>query len=397
MRKASKLTLLLLLIHCSLFHVLNAQVGINADGSDPDASAMLDISSSDKGLLIPSMTEEERDLIQSPAEGLMIYNTTDSCFNYYTGLEWYKDCGRNLESDRRLYEGITYGSISEDGALSVAIDSDDNVVIGGYFEGSIAIGDSTFTSAGADDVYIAKFDCNNNFIWAKQFGNQNTENNAYIAVDDSKNVYVAGEIGGDLEIEKITIDIDNDAIYLAKYDENGIFQWVTYADFEEVDDDVNIDIGTDGNIYLAGTFEGNATIGTTNLSASNDDEGVLLSCDSDGNWLWAVQTGANNSNGTDIYDMTVSEDTIYVVGSFSDAVTIGDSTFTAMNTDAFIAKYETDGRFLWAEQIVSYESEAYIVAARNGDFYVGGYGSGGSYRIRVKSSHKEKISATMKD
>ncbi|MEM6699870.1 MAG: hypothetical protein AAF599_15815, partial [Bacteroidota bacterium] len=86
MRKAFKLTLLLLLIHCALFHVLNAQVGINADGSDPDASAMLDISSSDKGLLIPSMTEEERDLIQSPAEGLMIYNTTDSCFNYYTGM-----------------------------------------------------------------------------------------------------------------------------------------------------------------------------------------------------------------------------------------------------------------------------------------------------------------------
>jgi len=64
-------------------------VGINDDGSTPDNSAMLDISSTSKGLLIPRMTQAERDAIGSPAEGLMIYQTDGTAgFYYYNGTVW---------------------------------------------------------------------------------------------------------------------------------------------------------------------------------------------------------------------------------------------------------------------------------------------------------------------
>lgn len=53
----------------------SSQVGINADGSAPDNSAILDVKSADKGILIPRMTFEERNNIQDPVEGLMIYCT----------------------------------------------------------------------------------------------------------------------------------------------------------------------------------------------------------------------------------------------------------------------------------------------------------------------------------
>ncbi len=57
---------------------VNAQnVGINDDGSQPDNSAMLHIKSSNKGLLIPQMSREERDAILMPANGLLIYQTTE--------------------------------------------------------------------------------------------------------------------------------------------------------------------------------------------------------------------------------------------------------------------------------------------------------------------------------
>ena len=54
--------------------LLTAQVGINTDGSDPDASAILDIKSTDKGLLIPRMTTTQRNDINAPRTGLMIYH-----------------------------------------------------------------------------------------------------------------------------------------------------------------------------------------------------------------------------------------------------------------------------------------------------------------------------------
>ena len=67
---------------------LYAQVGINSDNSSPDASAMLDIKASDKGMLIPRMTASERDLIPEPAAGLLVYVLEERQFYQYNGEEW---------------------------------------------------------------------------------------------------------------------------------------------------------------------------------------------------------------------------------------------------------------------------------------------------------------------
>jgi len=66
-----------------------AQVAINATGAAPQSSAMLDVSSTTKGLLIPSMTLVQRNLIASPATGLLIFQTdATSGFYYYNGTSW---------------------------------------------------------------------------------------------------------------------------------------------------------------------------------------------------------------------------------------------------------------------------------------------------------------------
>ena len=80
------------LIRCLLFslpfflNVAKAQnVAINTDGSTPDASAMLDIKSTTKGLLAPRMTTTQQNAISSPATGLLVFNTTDNLFRVNTG------------------------------------------------------------------------------------------------------------------------------------------------------------------------------------------------------------------------------------------------------------------------------------------------------------------------
>jgi len=55
-----------------------SQVAINTDGSQPDASAMLDVKSTTQGFLPPRMTTTQRDAISSAATGLIIYNTDDN-------------------------------------------------------------------------------------------------------------------------------------------------------------------------------------------------------------------------------------------------------------------------------------------------------------------------------
>ena len=63
-----------------------AQVGIGT--TNPDASSILDITSTNKGLLAPRMTTAQKNAIVSPATSLMVFDTDLGKFSYYNGITW---------------------------------------------------------------------------------------------------------------------------------------------------------------------------------------------------------------------------------------------------------------------------------------------------------------------
>ncbi|MBI5220071.1 MAG: hypothetical protein HY958_14180 [Bacteroidia bacterium] len=69
-------------------------VSINETGAAVHNSAMLDVSSTAKGLLVPRMTTAQRDAINGGtiAAGLIIFNTSTNCFNFYNGSAWIELC-----------------------------------------------------------------------------------------------------------------------------------------------------------------------------------------------------------------------------------------------------------------------------------------------------------------
>lgn len=54
----------------------------------PQSSAILDISSTDKGMLVPRMTTAQRNAIANPATGLMVYDTNLNNYAYFNGTAW---------------------------------------------------------------------------------------------------------------------------------------------------------------------------------------------------------------------------------------------------------------------------------------------------------------------
>jgi len=77
---------LLLFIGSAEYRAATAQsVGIGTNS--PSSAAQLDITSTTKGVLIPRMTQAERDLIV-PVQGLMIFNTSSNSFQYHNGSAW---------------------------------------------------------------------------------------------------------------------------------------------------------------------------------------------------------------------------------------------------------------------------------------------------------------------
>jgi len=63
-------------------------VAINASGNNPDGSAMLDIQSTTGGLLIPRMSTLQREDINNPAKGLMVFDNDLNQFWFFNGTAW---------------------------------------------------------------------------------------------------------------------------------------------------------------------------------------------------------------------------------------------------------------------------------------------------------------------
>lgn len=62
---------------------LGAQTVIG--GEMPDSSAILDLQSTSRGLLLPRLTQEQRESMENPAKGLVIYNVTSGCLEINHG------------------------------------------------------------------------------------------------------------------------------------------------------------------------------------------------------------------------------------------------------------------------------------------------------------------------
>ena len=102
-----------------------AQVGINGDGSPADSSAILDVKSTIKGMLVPRMTQLEIEYIANPADGLIVYNTEEKRFYFFDGnaIKWREiaigsgnispfACGTSTLSDidGNIYNTVLIGS-----------------------------------------------------------------------------------------------------------------------------------------------------------------------------------------------------------------------------------------------------------------------------------------------
>jgi hypothetical protein len=151
----------------SLFygHNLSAQMGVNSTGTAPQASAMLDVSSTNKGVLIPRMTTAQRDGINSPATGLQIYNTTNNGLEFYNGTVWASVSGTGgsqwTTSGNNIYS-------SNVGNVGIGVSNPDFPLVS---KGRIRIRDSgNNESAG---------------IWFNKNGNSTL--NTFIGIDPSNN------------------------------------------------------------------------------------------------------------------------------------------------------------------------------------------------------------------
>lgn len=138
--------IILLLVSGLLWsHLLSAQnIGINETGANPHGSAILDVSSSNKGMLIPRLTTAQRTGIAAPANGLLVYDTNTSSFWFYDGGAWVELISGTINGntlDEAYNEGgAGAGRIISADAGVVSVQGTDGIEVTGTFGSGAGIG-----------------------------------------------------------------------------------------------------------------------------------------------------------------------------------------------------------------------------------------------------------------
>ncbi len=283
------------------------------------------------------------------------------------------------------------GGSNGDIANSIAVDSSGNTYIAGNFQLTVdfdpGVGTAELTFAGANDIFIAKFDTSGNYLWAKNIGSTGNETANNIAVDSSGNTYITGVFSN-------TVDFDPGAgtaeltstgltdIFIAKYDPLGNYLWAKNIGSTGNDQGTSIAVDSSGNTYTTGVFTNTVDfdpgVGTAELTSAGGNDIFIAKYDPLGNYLWAKNIGGSGSDRGRSIAVDSSGNT-YITGTFSLTVDFDPSAGTAELTSAgsnntFITKLDTNGNYVWAKSISSSNDNAgnSIVVDSSGNIYMTG-------------------------
>jgi hypothetical protein len=155
---------------------------------------------------------------------------------------------------------------------SVAIDDQDGIFVAGQFFGTANFGGGALTTAGMNDVYLAKYSSSGGFVWAKRFGAANDDLGASVAVDGGGNVAITGVFYGSVSFGGGTLtnpsNVTSD-VFVAKFTGNGAHIWSRAFGDDYADYGVAIGADAEGNVLVTGTFNGTVSFGGSALTSAS--------------------------------------------------------------------------------------------------------------------------------
>jgi len=233
---------------------------------------------------------------------------------------------------------------------AMALDAAANVYITGWFNGTAVFGSHTITSAGAEDIFVAKLSSDGAWLWASSFGGTLNDNGFAIAVDSCSQAYVTGWFSGSIQVDGNTLtSYGLRDILLVKFDIGGGVMWAEHAGGTAYDEGYGIVLDAVGNIYLSGYFTGTANFGNSTLTSYGEADIFVTKLDSSGDFLWTRQAGSSfNDIGRGIKVLDATD--IYLTGSFAGPdATFGDHSISSNNSssDIFLTRLDANGNWLW--------------------------------------------------
>lgn len=231
------------------------------------------------------------------------------------------------------------GGTTDDEGRGVSTDSSGNCYVTGYFRGSSNFGSLLSSMDGSKDVFIAKLDTSGNWLWARRAGGSDKDVGWGVSTNSDGISYITGEfmytaVYGDTSLTSLGVE---DA-FIAGLDANGNWLWATRSGSTGDDRGTAISADSGGNCWVTGFYTGTVAFGSTSLTSQGDQDVFIARLDSAGNWLGA--SGAGGADFDYGYAIAAgSGDSGYITGAYQDLANFGDTALSSLgNYDIFAAK-----------------------------------------------------------
>ncbi len=270
---------------------------------------------------------------------------------------------------------ISAGGYYGDTGYGIDIDGNGSIYVTGVFRGDATFGDTTLSSPGNNDVFIAKLDTNGAWDWAVSGGGSADDDVWDIAADGSGNSYVIGGYNGSATFGETTLAcLGYSDVFIAKLDVTGAWQWARCAGGSSNEIGSDIDVDNNGIITVTGNFMASASFGATTLSSQGYNDVFVASLTAAGDWQWVVSAGGIwNDFGMNL--AIDPEGVIYITGYFEDSATFGTTTLVSQGIyDIFVASVNMRGDWQWAINAggASWDAGYALCVDPDGNIYVTG-------------------------
>jgi hypothetical protein len=272
-----------------------------------------------------------------------IYGTSDfgggsltSAGLYDVVLVKYSATGAYLWSRR-------FGGSGDDAALSLAVDQTTGETWAtGYFANSVDFGGGALTSAGASDIFVAKYSSAGAYVRAWRWGNTSWDKGYGLAVDRSGNAVVTGMFTGNVDFGAGTLaNTGGGDIFLVKYSASGICQWSRGWGSAVTINEIGYGVSFDGsgNVLLTGAIEEPINFGGGSLWGNGWFNPFIAKFTSAGAYSWAKRY-ASTGHGHGLAIAADSADNVLAAGDFAGSVNLGGATLTAGtgSTDTYVTQ-----------------------------------------------------------
>ncbi|MDO8629307.1 MAG: immunoglobulin domain-containing protein, partial [Phycisphaerales bacterium] len=238
----------------------------------------------------------------------------------------------------------------------LAVDAAGNLSLAGSFESTASFGDIRLTSQGGSDSFVAHYDSAGNLLWVRQAGGDGDDYGNSVSVDAAGNSMVTGAFSRTAAFGQVNLtSAGADDLFLAKYDRAGQLLWVKQAGGSG--DDVGFSVAAEpaGGVYVTGNFTGAANFAGVTLTSQGSNDVFVAKFDGAGNLDWVKSAGGlgdDNGYGVALDSMGHA----YVTGWFQNEAQFGGTKLrvppreasAASNRDIFVAAYSAAGDVIWA-------------------------------------------------